>query len=191
MENFDEFGIVDGNCENYTIDHFNTAFSNENSKLMVMNFNIQCFDTKIDEFSVFFDQIEVIPDIIVLTETWFAPTTCRTIPGYKDYNCTRKNLNDRGGVTIYVLESLNLKCIHYSFNVSTELEYVHVTLKPNNTNRKNIDVIGIYRPPHDHLINDFFCSMESVVANLEVSNDQILMGDFNICGLKSQPKSNA
>ena len=187
MNNFNDFSIIDGNCSNFTIGHFNNVFSRSNNDFLIMNFNIQCFDRKIDEFSAFLDKISIIPDIIVLTETWFAPSTCRELPGYNDYHCTRQNINDRGGVSIYILQSLNVSCIHYSSKVTPELEHVHVTLKPINANRKNIDIIGIYRPPYRPLVDIFFRSFESIMSNLGVNNYQILMGDFNICGLSPSP----
>ena len=73
--------------------------------------------------------------------------------------------------------------MHYSFDVRADLEHVSVILKPNSVKRKNIEIVGVYRP----LLNDFFCSLESVMNNLGVNNDQILAGDFNICGIASSP----
>ena len=187
MNNFANFTINDGNCSNYTIGHFNTTFADSSAKLLVLNFNIQCFDTKIDEFSAFLDNINLTPDILVLTETWFSPMTCRELPGYKGYHCTRPNINDRGGVSIFVRESLNLSCTHFSSLVSVELEHVHISLKSNVTDRKNIDIIGIYRPPHRALLDNFFNSLESILNNIEVDNNQVLLGDFNICGINYSP----
>ena len=152
-----------------------------------MNFNIQCFDSKFDEFSAFLDNISLLPQILILTETWFCPTTCRNIPGYKGYHCTRPGLNERGGVSIYILETLNLSCVHYSFNVTANLEHVHIVLKPNSENRKKIEIVGVYRPPYRPLFNDFCRSLESIMNKLGTNNDQILAGDFNICGIVRSP----
>ena len=109
-----------------------------NNQLLIMNFNMQCFDRKFDEFSAFLDEISVPPQIIILTETWFSPTTCMNITGYKGYHCTRPGLNERGGVSIFVLETLNLSIVHYSSKLSADLEHVRVILKPNSENRKKI-----------------------------------------------------
>ena len=137
MENFSDFSITDGNCTNYTVGHFNATFPrNNNNKFMVLNFNIQCFNAKIDEFSAFLDEINLNPEIIVLTETWFSPSSCKDISGYEAYHCTRSVGNHRGGISIYVRENLNSSVTHFSFNVSPELEHVHVTLKSNNANLK-------------------------------------------------------
>ena len=78
-----DFAIVDGSCGNCSIRHFNEAFPSTSNQLLVMNFNIQSFDSKYDEFSAFFDEINLRPHILILTETWFSPTTCREIQGYK------------------------------------------------------------------------------------------------------------
>ena len=183
MDNSDNFAIVDGNCLNYSIEHFNETFCRNNTQILVMNFNIQSFDSKLDEFSAFLHNINQLPHILVLTETWFSPTTCCDLEGYKAYHCTRPGTNDRGGVTIYILESLNLSCLHYSVKVSPDLEHVRIILKPNYENRKKIEIVGVYRPPYRPLLDDFFYSLESILNNLGTNNDQILAGDFNICGI--------
>ena len=184
---FDSFLIVHGNCINYATGHFNRTFSSLNNQLLVMNFNIQSFDSKIDEFSAFLDKINIAPHILVLCETWFAPSTCRDISGYKAYHCTRPGPNERGGISIYVLETLNLSCLHYSFKVNSDLEHVRIILKPNNENRKKIEIIGIYRPPYRTLLDNFFRSLESLMNKLGPNNDQIIAGDFNICGIARSP----
>ena len=184
---FENFAIINGDCINCSTGHFNRIFSSVNDQLLVMNFNIQCFNSKIDEFLVFLDQITISPHILVLTETWFAPSTCRDISGYKAYHCTRPGSNERGGVSIYILETLNLSCLHYSFKVNSDLEHVRIILKPNNVNRKKIEIVGIYRPPYRPLLDNFFRSIETIIKKLGVNNDQILAGDFNICGISRSP----
>ena len=136
MLQFDDFVILDGNCSNCSIRHFNEAFTSTNNQILVMNFNIQSFESKFDEFSVFLDEINTKPHVLILTETWFAPSKTREILGYKAYHCTRTGENARGGVSVYILETLNLSCLHFSFKVSPDLEHVRIILKPNNENRK-------------------------------------------------------
>ena len=187
MDFSENFSIVDGNCINCSIRHFNDTFNSTNDKILVMNFNIQSFDSKFDEFSVFLDNIKLSPHIVILSETWFSPLTSKEIIGYKSYHCTRPGIHDRGGVSIYILETLNLSCLHYSYKVSPEIEYVRIILKPNNENRKNIEIVGFYRPPYRPLVDDFFHALESVLNRLGSNTDQILAGDFNICGIARNP----
>ena len=108
MYDFDDFAIVDGSCGNCSIRHFNETFSSMSNQLLVMNFNIQSFDSKYDEFSAFLEEINLKPHVLILTETWFSPTTCSEIQGYKAYHCTRPGDNDRGGVSVFILDTLNL-----------------------------------------------------------------------------------
>ena len=187
MENLRNFVTVDGECGNFSTSNFNETFSLMSNQLLVMNFNIQSFASKYDEFSAFLDEIRPKPHILVLTETWFHSSTCKDIIGYKSYHCTRPDDNHRGGVSIFTLETLNLSCLHFSCRVTDDLERIRVILKPNNTNRKNIEIIGIYRPPYRARIDNFFNSLESTLNNLGANNDQIIVGDFNICGLDRNP----
>ena len=187
MYDFDEFAIVQGNCSNCSIRHFNETFSSTSNQLLVMNFNIQSFDSKYDEFSAFLDEINLKPHILILTETWFSPTTCSEIPGYKAYHCTRAGDNHHGGVSAFILETLNLSCLHFSCKVKPELEHVRIILKPNNENRKKIEIVGAYRPPYRPLLDDFFRSFESILNSMGSNNDQIIAGDFNLCGLVRNP----
>ena len=136
MDISENFSIIDGNCINCSIRHFNETFHSFNNQILVINFNIQSFDRKFDEFTAFLDNINLSPHVMILSETWFSPSTCKEILGYKSYHCTRPGINERGGVSIYILETLNLSCLHYSHKVTPELEYVRIILKPNNENRK-------------------------------------------------------
>ena len=189
MLNFDDFVILDGNCSNCSVRHFNEAFASNSNQILVMNFNIQSFESKYDEFSAFLDEINTKPHVLVLTETWFAPLKTREILGYKAYHCTRTGENARGGVSVYILETLNLSCLHFSCKASPDLEHVRIILKPNNENRKKIEIVGVYRPPYRHLLDDFFRSLDTIMNRLGSNNDQIIAGDFNICGTSSNPLS--
>ena len=124
MLHFDDFVILDGNCSNCSIRHFNEAFASNNNQILVMNFNIQSFESKFDELSAFLDEINTKPHVLILTETWFAPLTTREILGYKAYHCTRTGENARGGVSVYILETLNLSCLHFSCKVKPDLETI-------------------------------------------------------------------
>ena len=73
MDQFQNFGIESGNCDNYSIEGFNRVFSHNSKKLFAMNINMQSFNAKIDEFSLFLDDINLTPKILCLSETWFKP----------------------------------------------------------------------------------------------------------------------
>ena len=189
MDQFQNFGVESGNCDNYSIEGFNRVFSHNSKKLFAMNINMQSFNAKIDEFSLFLDDINLTPKILCLSETWFKPDNKNSIDGYKPYHSTRDEEHDHGGVSLLISDSLPVKCLEISSHSSPELEYIHIRLNFSTRNMKKIDVIGIYRPPKSS-INDFFSSIETLLNSVDTSNDIIVMGDFNICGLLPCPTLN-
>ena len=68
MLHFDDFVILDGNCSNCSIRHFNEAFASNNNQILVMNFNIQSFESKFDELSAFLDEINTKPHVLILRD---------------------------------------------------------------------------------------------------------------------------
>ena len=184
MNNFDTFGIEDGSCDNYSIRGFNAVFPQNtcNNKLFTMNFNMQSFNAKIDEFSTFLNDLNLPPKILCLTETWFTPLNIQNIPGYKPFHSIRNGDRNHGGVSIQILDSIPVNCTEISSKSSLEIEYVHVRLIFKTRNMKKIDVVGIYRPPSSSM-DEFLSSLEILLNNIPATNDIILLGDFNICGL--------
>ena len=161
MQNLNSFGIVDGSCTSYSIGQFNTVFQAPRNKLFVMNFNIRSFNSNIDEFSAFLYQINLTPDIIALSETWFSPNNIGNIPGYKAYHSTRSETQIGGGVSIFILNTLVANCYTVKAHITPELEFIHLSLRFPDPNFKILDIIGIYRPPNRGLTDDFFNSMEN------------------------------
>ena len=54
---------------------------------------------------------------------------------------------------------------------------------------KKIDIIGIYRPQSASK-DAFLASLEILLNNIDSTNDLIIMGDINICGLAPSPQLN-
>ena len=186
MNNFQNFGIENGICNNYAMRGFNAVYTQNNKKLFAMNFNLQCFNAKIDEFSAFLHELNLPPKILCLTETWFASHNTQNIDSYKPFHSTRNEEHEHGGVSIFVLDSLPVKCTEVSSRSLPELEYIHVRLNFTTKNAKKLDVVGMYRPSGASL-PDFFSSLEIALSNIVSTNDLIIMGDFNICGLVPSP----
>ena len=61
----------------------------------------------------------------------------------------------------------------------------------NNPSLSPVDIIAIYHPPNPTLNNSFFDHIDSILDSLATSNtNQVIGGDFNICGLRDTPISN-
>ena len=188
MINFQQFGIENGVCNNYTIRGFNAAFPQNNKKLFAMNFNMQSFNAKIDEFSAFLHELNILPKILCLTETWFTNNNKQNIAGYKAFHSIRTEDRVHGGISIFILDSLPVNCVEISVKSLQEIEYVHVRINFKTRNMKKIDVIGLYRPPSAS-VDEFLSVLERKMNNI-TSTNLIIMGDFNINGLIPSPTLN-
>lgn len=107
-QNHSNFYNIDGSCELYSIENFNNEFKNKNG-LLILNFNIRSFNSNFDEFSEFLTNLNIRPDILVLTETWFNENQVGDIDGFQGYHCTRSTGCRGGGVSIFINASLNVK----------------------------------------------------------------------------------
>ena len=179
MENLRSFGVENGCCETYTSQSFNDGLSHTNN-LFIINFNIRSFNKNFDDFSTFLDQLKFMPDILIITETWFSSGSRGEISGYKGFHCSRPMDRRGGGVSIFVSRSLTAKILTIECYSQPELEYMW--LKVLYSNRDSIDIIAVYRPPNNTLLQGFFSKIDEILNNIPVSRKIILAGDINICG---------
>lgn len=83
--------------------------------------------------------------------------------------------NGRGaGLSMYIKDEL--KIINHSI-YSTKLNYIHTTIDLTNGNQ--MDIIGLYRPPHDSNMNEFMTICDSLLAKLN-QKESLFLGDMNI-----------
>ena len=145
------FNAANGTCNNYNTGSFNSAFSRNKKDILAMNFNMQSFNAKIDEFSAFLDEIQIPPKILCLTETWFTPDYSSTIQGYKGYHCIRGENHVRGGgVSLLILDNIPVTCTKISSISSPNIEYIHVRVIFNTRNMKKL-IFWVYIDRLTHL----------------------------------------
>ena len=128
MDDYESFGITSGACTDSSIEQFNENFSSSNSKLFLINFNIQSFNSKIDEFLLFLDELIRFPDIIILTETWLTGENFAEIEGYTGFHCNRQEERRGGGVSVFVKNDLKAKFVKVSMESIPEIEHLHIKL---------------------------------------------------------------
>ena len=183
MNNYSNyFDISSNTCQFYDFNEFNNQFCHE-SNLFIMNFNIRSFNSNYDDFSVFLNDLKFMPDIIILTETWFLDDTCVDIEGFHGYHSSRSSefSGHGGGVSVYVKKSLTVKhFIEFSESLP-EMELMHVKLIYENS--KYINILAIYRPPNSMLVNKFIDKLDSILDKISVRSKIVIAGDLNIDGL--------
>ena len=139
IENLNNFGVENGICDNYTVQRFNAVFPHDiyKKKIFALNFNMQSFNAKIDEFSSFLSDLNLLPKILCLTETWFTTLNQQNLRGYKAYHSIRSDDRVHGGVSILILDSIPVNCAEISSKSSLEIEFVHVRLTFKKRKEKN------------------------------------------------------
>ena len=187
MDDHENFGVQNGTCSAISPEQFNQQFSILNSKLFIMNFNIRSFNSNIENFSFLLDELVRRPDVIILTETWNSDDRSAEIDGYRSFHCNRSIDKRGGGVAIFVNVGLKAKSVKISMENLPEIEYIHVKLTFNNSSP--LDIIALYHPPNQAMYNDFLEYLESLMDSLGQNTNQIIAGDFNICGLRDTATS--
>ena len=139
---------------------------------------------------IFLDELIRLPDVIILTETWITGENFAEIDGYTGFHCNRQLERRGGGVSIFVKSDLKAKFVKVSMMNIPEIEYLHVKITFNNPSLTPVDIIAVYHPPNPAMNNSFFDHIDSILDSLTASNtNQVIGGDFNICGLRDTPIS--
>jgi len=164
-------------CQYYTVDRYNSSFSSSDSSLTLMNFNIRSFNANSSEFISFLGSLVVVPDIIVLTETWFSvDADAYEIDGYSGCHTVRQR-NRGGGVSVYVRSDWNYVKIGACSMCSETIESCTVRFR---VGSEFYSVVSVYRP-HDDTIRNFNSCLEELLHNTDLRNGKtIVTGDLNI-----------
>lgn len=90
--------------------HFPTANTNK-SNINVLFLNIRSLRNKINDLTNYVKYNRVTYHLIILNETWLTKSETNLIcmPGYHTFHTTR--VKPGGGVTIFVLKTLNRKSV--------------------------------------------------------------------------------
>ena len=123
-------------------------------------------------------------DVIDFNYFYQASTFCDNtidLPGFHGFHITR----DRrpGGVSLYIKNQYDATYVDELSYSSSTIEVCTVDVKVNNF---NIIFIAIYRP-HSDTVSNFSDELSTLLENIHLRNKFcIIMGDLNICLLKSE-----
>lgn len=76
---------VELNCGTFSVDSFNSQYPEGENKFFILHHNIRSVNETYDELSVILNQLEVLFDVIVLTEIWFSISISFAIVGFTAY----------------------------------------------------------------------------------------------------------
>ena len=170
------------------------------SKFRILSLNIANIMSKLNGFKTFIENISSnvdSPEVIVVTETHIQGHMGRNLndfsnilPGYKFFQKNRKGKG--GGVGIFVNKKIveNCEICVKEFFTEDIFEGLIVTIPCTifaKNNKKNLVILGVYRPPKSNHLNQFLSILQRFLHTYDKrSNDIIITGDMNIDLLKYQ-----
>ena len=176
--------------ENVSLDKFKNSFVNQKHDLRCLHINIHSLNSKLDEFILLIDSLEVCLDLICLTEIWSTNITffSSILPDYEFYYDLPKS-GIVGGVGIFTHKSLKIKIRNDLYIKSTNnniIENVWMTVSKSN---KKFILGCLYRHPNS-FISEFCQLIETPLSKLNRGKHPcIFLGDTNIDILKIKASS--
>ena len=183
LENFDpDLNYIDIISENHifssydSIDSFlsdNPISFNDKNFISIICQNIRSMNCNLDKLLCIFEESNM-PDVLILTETWYDGFSPNIIPGYDGYHSVR--IGRSGGVSIYVKSQIPSSKID---SLSFTNEFIEICTVKVAFNDKHLFLGGIYRP-HSGSIDSFTDALEYHLNSNPLANSQcIFAGDFN------------
>ena len=144
---------------------FNKLLDDSPNFVTLINFNIRSYHANSDAFFCIFNE-KNLPDIFVLTETWFSNDNTLNLHGYSSYH-TIRNTRRSGGVSVFVKNSLESYIIQDLCLCNDSIEICSVNVIINNSTKT---ILGVYRPHADSPEN-FILSLNNIINNRLVNKN--------------------
>ena len=147
----------------YTIDQLNDIFKSFNSQgIFILNYNIRSYHTNGENFLSMLQTLEIMPDVFILTETWFTSDSKNYahIHGYKSYHSVRERKS--GGVSIFFKDHLQVKVLDVFSQNNNTIESLAINVKFNSL---ELNIVGIYRP-HSDTVENFTDCLNTIITFL-------------------------
>ena len=159
----------------FTLSEFNKLVRQEPNYITLVSSNIRSFNANSDSFLSGFED-NFMPDLFVLSETWFNESNVCDIKGYSSHH-TFREVGRSGGVSIFYGDHIAARKVDelsYS-NMSIEVCTAEVSM-----GGEVWFVVGVYRPHSDTSLN-FDMELNNILSHPVLGGKScIVMGDFNI-----------
>jgi len=150
-------------------------YSNSNDLISIYHFNVRSFAKNGDDVLLFLSGLPSLPDVIVMSETWFSDDYVEEINGYSGHHVYR-NARRGGGVSVFVNDRFRATLLPQQCYIQDDLEMCSVRISVNNC---HITIFAIYRPPS----KDIFRAIELLdpaLSAIRSSQRAFIVGDMNI-----------
>ena len=176
-------------CKYYTIDEFNLHFSSDAKAYLLLNQNIQSFNSKQSLLEAFLESITLPFHSIVLTETWNQEkylNLCEIenfdgVHTYRDVPNHNTHGGPGGGVSIFTNSSIyGIKKVDVLSVCNRTIETCVARIYRKDNTSIDHFIVAIYRP-HTDTIENFTNALQEILSNpLLHSKTVIVAGDMNI-----------
>jgi len=161
--------------QSYNVPEFDDVVCSSRYNFFLCHFNIRSFHANADEVLLFLSSLTILPDIIILSETWFSPDSTMNIDGYYGHHACRTDRRG-GGVSVYVRKVYSATEVPEFSYVTFDLELCTVKVTAHD---QVFIVTGVYRPPAGNLTN-FTDRIREVTEAARPADTSLLVGDLNI-----------
>ena len=168
----------------YSVANFRTLLDENRDYYTILNFNIRSYFSNSDEFFAIFYELP-LPEIIVLTETWFNKDNAVNLPGYNSYH-TFRLAGRSGGISVFIKNTFNSHILPEICISNESIEIYSASLFINNS---ELSILGIYRPCSG-CVESFTGELNRILDTEKLKNrSSIVLGDLNINILCSNSQS--
>ena len=177
IENLQLTDEITTQCRYYDPNSFTEQNNTDSGNFFIYHQNIRSFNKNSDEVFLYIDKkLQIAPDVLVFSETWFNLYDITLIEGYSDFHTVRENRRG-GGVSIYVKNNYPSKQLkNLSFiNEFIEICGVEINLSP----QTKVVILGLYRPPNASIL-EFNIKVNECMNIFSQSTHVYFVGDFNI-----------
>ena len=163
------------------------------SLFIVLCLNCQSLNSKFDRIQILMEELKqhnIIVSALCLQETWMDDDTDLSLFNLENYTCISqgRHCSMHGGLMTYLHKKFHFNTESYS-SKSDLFEIQTIKINRQLSNRKNIVLSNVYRPPKENNNNatilQFMDEFQSIINDLNSTKSHIIAcGDFNIDLLK-------
>ena len=195
----DEYEINTMNySQYYSLENMPSILKDKTSNLVILSLNAQSIFAKFNSIDIMMKMLNeqgVIPDIILIQETWLENDENINLLQLEGYNCFNQGYkcSRHGGLMTYIKNDFDVKVLNIC-PTSNIWEGLFVEIKTKDRYKTKFIIGNIYKPPRDNNsienIETFISEFEPVLNHLNKTKAEVMIGgDWNINLLDINKKS--
>ena len=96
------FDSYDFESKYFSVGDYSEAYTSNSNPFTIVNFNIRSYNANSD---CFFAHFRTLPEVLILTETWFSPTNFVNLPQYNSFHVLEPQVDQVVSLFLLVINS--------------------------------------------------------------------------------------